>query len=80
MYSLSHRFEDVKTNIINQGYKESTITIEDNVWIGSGVVIYNNCHIGTGSVIGAHAVVNKDVPSYVIFAGNPGRIIKKLRK
>lgn len=80
MYSLSHRFEDVKTNIINQGYKESTIMIQDNVWIGSGVVIYNNSHIGTGSVIGAHTVVNKDVPSYVVFAGNPGKVIKKLRK
>lgn len=78
IYSLSHRYEDTKINIISQGYKESTITIENNVWIGSGVVIYNNCHIGTGSVIGAQTVVNKDVPSYVVFAGNPGKIIKKL--
>jgi acetyltransferase-like isoleucine patch superfamily enzyme len=80
MYSLSHRFENINTNIINQGYKETTITIEDNVWIGSGVVVYNNCNIGTGSVIGAHTVVNKNVPPYVVFAGNPGKIIKKLRK
>ena len=80
MYSLSHRFDDVKTNIINQGYKESNIIIEDNVWIGSGVVIYDDVHVGTGSVIGAHTVVNKNVPPYVVFAGNPGKIIKKLRK
>lgn len=78
IYSLNHKYENTSKDILLQGYDESTIVIKNNVWIGSGAVIFNNVTIGTGSVIGANTVVTRDVPPHVVFAGNPGRIIKKL--
>ena len=55
------------------------VTIEDNVWIGAGAVILKGVTIGTDSVVGAGAVVTDDVPSGVVVAGNPARVIKSLR-
>jgi acetyltransferase-like isoleucine patch superfamily enzyme len=54
------------------------IVIEDNVWIGSGVIILPDITIGKGTVVGAGAVVTKDVPPYSVVAGVPARIIKEL--
>jgi acetyltransferase-like isoleucine patch superfamily enzyme len=53
------------------------IVIEDHVWIGANVVILDGVRIGTGSVIGAGAVVSGDVPADSIAAGVPARVIKK---
>ncbi len=80
IYSLNHKYEDTTKPILLQGYEESTIKIKDNVWIGSGAVIFNNVTVGTGSVIGANTVVTKNVPDYVVFAGVPGKVIKKLKR
>lgn len=52
------------------------ITIEDDVWIGANSVICGGITIGKGSVIGAGSVVNKDIPSGVIAAGNPCKEIR----
>jgi len=47
-----------------------------DVWIGEGVMVKAGIKIGVGAVIGAGAVVTKDVPPYVIAAGNPCRTIR----
>jgi len=52
------------------------IIIEDDVWIGFGVIILSGVKIGKGAIIGAGAVVTKDVPPYAIAGGNPARVIK----
>ena len=55
--------------------KNNDIVIEDDVWIGFGVLIMFGVKVGKGSVIGARSIVTKDVPPYSIFVGN--KVIKK---
>lgn len=50
--------------------------LEDDVWVGSNVVILPGVTIHKGSVIAAGAVVNKDVPPYAIVGGVPAKVIK----
>jgi acetyltransferase-like isoleucine patch superfamily enzyme len=57
------------------GYKYKII-VEDDVWIGNGVIILTPARIGRGSVIGAGSVVTKDIKPYSIVAGCPARFIK----
>jgi acetyltransferase-like isoleucine patch superfamily enzyme len=52
------------------------VIIEDNVWIGEGVCILPNVHIGENAIIGANAVVTSDIPSNTVAAGIPAKIIK----
>ena len=54
------------------------ITIENDVWICSNVVICGGVTIGSGSVIGAGSVVTKNIPSNVVAAGNPCKVIKTI--
>ena len=56
--------------------RKGQILIENDVWIGHGVTIMGGVTVHNGAVIGARAVVTKDVPPYAIVAGNPARIIK----
>lgn len=54
------------------------VTIGDNVWIGGDVVILPGVTIGSSSIIGAGSVVTKDVPEWVIAAGNPCKVVRKI--
>lgn len=61
----------------NSGYEYGIpVAIGDNVWIGGDVVILPGVTIGSNSVIGAGSVVSKDVPEWVVAAGNPCRVIR----
>lgn len=58
-------------------FYDDVLVIEDDVWIGHNVMILPGCKfVGRGAIIGAGAVVTKNVPAYAIVAGNPA---KKLR-
>lgn len=50
--------------------------IGNDVWIGRNAIIIAGCQVGNGAIIGAGAVVTKDVPDYAVVAGVPARIIK----
>lgn len=52
-------------------------TIGNDVWIGAGAFLRSGIKIGNGAIIGAHAVVTKDVEPYNIVAGNPARVLRK---
>jgi len=54
------------------------ITIEDNVWIGGLAVICPGVRVGQDSVIGAGAIVTKDVPPGSIAVGNPARVVRSV--
>lgn len=59
---------------INEG---GAPVIGNHVMIGAGACVLGNVTIGDNAVIGANAVVTHDVPSNVVVAGNPSRIIKE---
>ncbi len=77
IYASNHIFSDPHIPIAKQGMSARGITIEDDIWIGAGAIILDGVRIGKGSVIGAGAVVTKDIPPYSIAAGVPAKIIKK---
>lgn len=51
--------------------------IGDNVWIGENVCVLMGARIGTGCIVGANSVVNREFPDYCVIAGSPARIIKR---
>lgn len=55
------------------------VTIGNSVWIGGDAVILPGVSIGDGSVIGAGAVVTKDVPGLEVWVGNPAHFIRKIK-
>lgn len=54
------------------------IVIEDNVWLGGGVIVLPGVTIGENSVIGAGAVVARSIPKDSVAVGNPARVIKSV--
>jgi acetyltransferase-like isoleucine patch superfamily enzyme len=57
---------------------ETSIVIGDNTWIGARAVVLRGASIGEGSIVGAAAVVDFEVPPRSIVAGNPGRIVRRI--
>jgi acetyltransferase-like isoleucine patch superfamily enzyme len=55
---------------------DNAVVIEEDCWIGWGAVIKKNVHIGRGAIVGAGAVITKDVAPYSVMAGQPARKIK----
>ncbi|WP_151993708.1 maltose acetyltransferase domain-containing protein [Buttiauxella massiliensis] len=68
---------DPKIRITGQQFS-LPVTIEDNVWLGTGVIINPGVVIGRNSVIGAGSVVTKSIPPNVVAAGIPYRVIREI--
>ncbi len=60
----------------HQGMRISEVVIGNDVWIGMRVIIMPGVKVGDGAVIGAGAVVTKDVPDFAIVGGVPAKIIR----
>jgi acetyltransferase-like isoleucine patch superfamily enzyme len=73
--AVNHVFSDKTRPFIEQGITAEGITIEDDVWIGSGAVITDGVRLEQGAVVAAGAVVTEDVPAYTVVGGVPARII-----
>ncbi|MGD1805632.1 DapH/DapD/GlmU-related protein [Dapis sp. BLCC M126] len=71
-----HETERTDIPIIAQGQIVKGITIEDNCWIGASVKVLDGVKIGRDSIIGAGAVVTKDIPDYAIAVGVPAKVVK----
>jgi len=75
--TANHNFDRIDIPMNQQGFKsEEPVVIKDDVWIGDRVYILPGVTVGRGAIIGACAVVTKDVPEYAIVAGNPAKVIK----
>jgi acetyltransferase-like isoleucine patch superfamily enzyme len=77
MSALNHDYQDVTKPIVKQGFSVKTITVEDGVWIGAGVIITAGVTIGKNAVVGAGSVVTKDVPPFSVVVGNPAKVMKQ---
>ncbi|MGQ2909128.1 MAG: DapH/DapD/GlmU-related protein [Aliihoeflea sp.] len=66
---------------VDAGYRShrqaARVTIGNDVWIGHGAVIMPGISIGDGAVVGANAVVTRDVPAYAVVAGAPARVLRQ---
>lgn len=63
LFAENHVFSDTESSIKSQGVQQKGITVEDDCWIGSNVIILDGVTIGRGSVIGAGTLVTKDIPA-----------------
>ncbi|MGD1900485.1 MAG: acyltransferase [Phormidesmis sp.] len=77
IYASNHIFQDPTINIREQKSSFKGIIIGEDCWIGSGVRIVDGVTIGKGSVIGAGAVVTKDIPPYSVAVGVPAKVISQ---
>jgi acetyltransferase-like isoleucine patch superfamily enzyme len=63
--------------IMEQGvYSKGPVIIEDDVWLGAGVTVLDGVRIGRGCVIGAGALVTKDLPAFSVAVGVPAKVVK----
>lgn len=74
--SSNHVFSDKHSPIRKQGLTALGVTIEDDVWLGTGVRVLDGVTIGRGAVVAAGAVVVRDVAPYNVVGGVPSRFIK----
>ena len=72
-----HRYDRPGVAVIFSGRPlRERCVLEDDVWIGSRVIIMRGVTIGKGSIVAAGAVVTKDVPPYSIVGGVPAKLIR----
>lgn len=76
----THRIDRTDIPMGQQGSMVCEVVIGDDVWIGMRSIILPGVRIGSGAVIGAGAVVTKDVPNYAVVGGVPARVIRYRKK
>lgn len=71
-----HIYKNPGLPILEQGITMEGISVEDDVWIGTGVIVTDGVTISRGSVIEPGSVVKNDIPPYAVATGSPASIIK----
>ena len=80
VFIIDHNHQiDANIRINQQACSADSVTIKDDVWIGANAVILPGVTIHQGAVVGAGAIVTKDVESMTIVAGNPATMIGERR-
>ncbi len=78
IYTSAH---ELRAETRNQGLEVAKpIVIEDNVWIGGGAILLPGVRVGQNSVVGAGAVVSRNVPTNTVVVGNPARVIREIEQ
>ena len=78
IYTAAH---DLQAEARIQGWEVAKpVVIEDNVWVGGGAIILPGVRIGRNAVVGAGAVVSRDVPANTVVTGIPARVIRELEQ
>lgn len=76
MITSDHDYDFGDAVPYGETYIDKDILIEDNVWLGSRVIILGGVSIGEGAIIQAGSTVVTDVPPYAICGGHPARVFK----
>lgn len=64
-------------SIMEQGvYSQGSVVIGDDVWLGAGAIVLDGVRVGKGCIVGAGAVVTKDLPDYAVAIGVPAKVTK----
>ncbi|KAK3347338.1 trimeric LpxA-like protein [Neurospora tetraspora] len=77
-YSATHPIDPVIRNGMRGPELGKPIAVGEDCWFGGSVVVLPGVTIGRGVVVGAGSVVTKDVEDFVVVAGNPARVVKRL--
>jgi maltose O-acetyltransferase len=77
VFTGNHGFDRTDIPMMDQqSSPEQIVTIGDDVWIGARVILLPGVHVGSHAIVGAGAVVTKDIPEWAIAGGNPARVIR----
>lgn len=77
IFTQNHRFDRTDIPMRGRGHMPSDpVVIGNDVWIGQRCIILPGVTIGNGAILGADAVVTKDVPDWAVVGGNPAKIIR----
>lgn len=72
-----HGYANKHSSVQDQGYDHAPVVLEEDVWLGTHVVILPGVVVGTGSVVGSNAVVNRSVVPHTVVGGIPAKKLKE---
>ena len=79
LLSAGHAIDEGDEIIARNRITRASIVIEDGAWVGAGAIVLEGVKIGRGAVVAAGALVRTDVPSGMVAAGLPARIVRARR-
>jgi len=77
---FDHVFDDPEVAVFQQPLTSEGVHVGDDVWLGTHVVVVDGVRIGSHAVVGAGAVVTRDVPEWAVAVGNPARVVGDRRQ
>ena len=75
-----HDADDAAISVTQQGSTSHGIVIEEGSWLGAAALVRDGVKVGSHAIIGAGAVVTRDIPAYAVAAGVPARILRDRRE
>jgi acetyltransferase-like isoleucine patch superfamily enzyme len=73
---FDHIFRDRTVTVKDQGIAKARVRIGSDVWLGTKATVVRGVVVGSGTVVGANAVVTRDLPPYSVAVGAPARVIR----